>query len=152
VIAAETIHASCVTVGEAGILIRGAAGAGKSSLARNLVGAARQAGRFAALVADDRVHIEPAGGRLVARSVAAIAGLIEIRGLGIVPMAHETRALIRFVVDCLIGETTRMPQPNELETIVAGVSLPRLPLLQGANAAPLVLLWLTTFDEGLTLK
>jgi serine kinase of HPr protein (carbohydrate metabolism regulator) len=149
---APTLHASCVAVGEAGILIRGAAGTGKSTLARAVVSRAWLAGRYAAFVADDRVRITAVGGRIIARPVAAIAGLMEIRGLGIVPVAHEAQVVLRFVVDCLANDPHRLPEAEELQTILAGVALPRLPLAATAEAASNVLFWLSTFDEGLTSK
>ena len=77
-----TVHAACVVLGEAGVLIRGESGAGKSSLALGLIEAAPAHGLFGALVADDRVRITCAHGRLVARPHPAIAGRIELRGLG----------------------------------------------------------------------
>jgi serine kinase of HPr protein (carbohydrate metabolism regulator) len=86
---AATIHASCVVIGEAGILIRGGSGSGKSTLARELVHAAAASGRFARLVSDDRTHVAARNGRLVARVVEAIAGRLEARGAGIFAVAHE---------------------------------------------------------------
>ena len=83
------IHATCVVIGEAGILIRGASGAGKSSLARALLAGAALAGRFGRLVGDDRVEIAALNGRLVARPVKPIEGRLEVRGVGIVGLAHR---------------------------------------------------------------
>jgi serine kinase of HPr protein (carbohydrate metabolism regulator) len=92
----ETIHASAVVVGDRGVLVRGASGAGKSSLALALVAAF---GARAVLVADDRVALSAAGGRLVATAPAAIAGAMEVRGLGIIAAPHLSPAVIDLVVD-----------------------------------------------------
>ena len=82
--APPTIHASAVLTGARAVLIRGPAGSGKSRLALNLIqAAARGQLIFARLVADDRVHIEAAHGRLIARPPATLAGLLEVRGWGI---------------------------------------------------------------------
>ncbi len=137
---APTVHASCVLVGAAGILIRGASGAGKSRLALELMEDARARGQFAALVADDRVHLEAASGRLVAHAPAAIAGRIEARGLGIVAVRHVRSAVVRLVVD-LTATPDRMPAPEAAVADVEGVRLPAL-AVDGAAArrlAPLVL-------------
>ena len=123
---AANLHASCVLIGEAGVLIRGPVGAGKSTLARDLVTEARRAGIFAALVGDDRVRVKAVGGRLVAAVVPAIAGRIEVRGLGIVRAEHETAAVIRLVVDCLDVPPQRMPEPDAQTAVVLGVVLPRI--------------------------
>ena len=66
------------------VLIRGPSGAGKSRLAFDLILAGR-AGQVppAVLVGDDRVHLRQSGGQLVVRPARELAGLIEIRGLGI---------------------------------------------------------------------
>ncbi len=123
----EALHASCVAVGEAAILIRGASGAGKSQLALALLDAARAEGRFARLVGDDRVLVAARAGRLVARPHPRLAGLVERRGLGLAPVPHEAAAVVALVVDC--GERgERMPEPADLVAEVAGVTLPRLRL------------------------
>ena len=71
-------------VGARAVLIRGPAGSGKSRLALALLHAAKQGLMpFARLVADDRAHVEAAHGRLLVRPAPALAGLIEVRGLGI---------------------------------------------------------------------
>lgn len=119
------LHGTVVLVGADGILIRGASGSGKSRLALDLVERARAAGRFAALVADDRVDLTAAGGRLVARVPAVLAGLVEIRGFGIAPVDFEPAAVIRLVVD-LGPEEARMPPPEALTTDILGVRLARL--------------------------
>jgi len=68
------LHAGCAACGSAGVLLLGAPGAGKSDLLLRLL-----AGGFD-LVADDRVMVEDGQ----ARAPEALAGLLEVRGLGIV--------------------------------------------------------------------
>ena len=105
-----TIHASAVLVGARAVLIRGPAGSGKSRLAYALLEAAA-AGLlpFARLVADDRVDIEPAHGRLLARPPETLAGLIEIRGLGIRRLPFELLAAVGLVVELEAADAARLP-------------------------------------------
>ena len=118
-----TLHASCVVLGEAGVLIRGPSGSGKSELARRLMSAYPG---FARLVCDDRVRIEARHGRLVARAVPAIAGVLEIRGLGLMPTAFEPAAVVRLVADALTGPTERLPDEADSAVDISGVTLPRV--------------------------
>jgi HPr kinase/phosphorylase len=120
------IHATCVVIGEAGILIRGLSGSGKSSLALQLLTDAARAGRFSRLVGDDRVEIAALNGRLVARPVTPIEGRLEVRGVGIVGLAHEPAAVVRLIVDCAAEAPARMPEGADAVAIVAGIALPRL--------------------------
>src|SRR5947208_5869041 len=95
-----TVHASAVLAGARAVLIRGPAGAGKSQLALALIAAA-QSGllRFARLVGDDRVHLEACHGRVLVRPAPPIAGLIELRGLGVRKLDYERLAVVGWVVD-----------------------------------------------------
>jgi len=69
------------------------------------------------------------GARVVAAAPAAIAGKLEVRGQGIVEIAHVAQATIRLVVDLLPAEKCpRMPEPQEMEMNIMGVALPRLML------------------------
>jgi serine kinase of HPr protein (carbohydrate metabolism regulator) len=120
------VHASAVLVGEAGILVRGDPGTGKSTLVRRLVEAARAKGLFAQLLADDRVLLMAEHGRLVARPHPAIAGQLEVRGFGIVPMAHAPAAVVRLIVDCGRPPLDRLPAPDQLYSNLAGVSVRRI--------------------------
>lgn len=129
--AAVAVHATVVVMGEAGILIRGASGSGKSTLARRLLDRAEREGRFARIVADDRAVLTASGGRLVARPVPAIAGRLEIRGLGLVPVPCEPACVLRVVVDLVRDEPDRLPAAGDLEASVAGIVLPRLVTLPG---------------------
>lgn len=131
-----TVHAACVVLGEAGVLIRGESGAGKSSLALGLVEAAAARGLFGALVADDRVRIACAHGRLVARPHPAIAGRIELRGLGLLALPAEGACVLRCVVD-LVEAATRMPEEAEERAEILGIGLPRLCLDRCLRAAGL---------------
>jgi HPr kinase/phosphorylase len=124
------LHASCVVIGEAGVLIRGASGSGKSSLARALVSRVCEGRGFAAFVADDRVLVASRGGRLVASPHPAIAGRYEARGLGILEEPHEPCAIIRLVVD-FQPSVARLPGADELVAHIAGVAVQRLPLVAG---------------------
>lgn len=135
---APTVHASAVLAGARAVLIRGPAGSGKSRLALGLVAAA-QTGllRFACLVADDRVHLEPCRGRLLARPAATLAGMIEMRGIGIRRMEHEPVAVVGLVVDLAANDAERLPA--ESEVTISGVRLPRLAVATGIDPLPLVL-------------
>ena len=120
------VHASCVVIGEAGVLIRGPSGAGKSTLARRLIDAALARGIFARLVADDRVLLSLASGRIVARAHEAVRDLIEIRGLGLAAVSGEHAAVLRLVVDLTERDPPRLPTTDEATADVGGVPLPRL--------------------------
>jgi serine kinase of HPr protein (carbohydrate metabolism regulator) len=134
-----TLHASCVLVGETGILIRGESGSGKSRLVGELLIGARQLGWFARLVADDRVRVETWHGRLVARAVAPLAGALEVRGLGIVQLAHEPAAIVRLLIEASPEKLARLPQASERETAIEGVRLPCLVAPAGAGPVHRVL-------------
>ncbi len=146
---AETVHASCVLVGARAALIRGPAGTGKSRLALDLVDAGR-AGRlrFARLVADDRVELAAAGGRLIASVPENIRGLIEVRGLGIRRLVAEPRAVVGLVVDLRALDAERLPAGAALAAEINGIRLPRLPVAPGADPLPLVLAWIFTAAQA----
>lgn len=105
------VHASAVVIGEAGILIRGASGSGKSRLALALIGSARAAGAFARLVGDDRIRLENCNGRLIARGHPLILGRIEQRGAGILREPFIPAAVVRLIVD-LIDEDNAPRYPE----------------------------------------
>ena len=130
------MHASAVLVGDRAVLIRGASGAGKSRLAFDLILAGR-AGQIppAVLVGDDRVHLEARGGQLVVRPAPELAGLIEIRGLGIRSCDFVSEAIVGLVVDLAAADAERLPPPEALRTQINGIEIPRIPV--GIGYAPL---------------
>ena len=137
---AATVHATAVLVGAKAVLIRGASGAGKSRLALGLIDAVGTGGlRFARLIADDRVILEAAHGRLVVRAPPPIAGLVEERGRGILACAYEDLAVVGLIVDLAAADAARMPEGRALETVVEGVTVSRLPVASGCDPLPLVL-------------
>src|SRR3954470_17123018 len=97
---APSVHASAVLIGDQAVLIRGPSGAGKSRLAFDLVLAGR-AGQLppTILVGDDRVHLDTVGGQLWVRPAPELAGLIEVRGLGIRRCDFAGEAVVGLVVD-----------------------------------------------------
>ena len=142
------IHATVIAVGEAGVLIRGASGGGKSTLALAMIGLAAQTGRFARLVADDRTELAAVGGRLVARPVAPLEGIIERRGLGLTPEPHAAAVVVRLVVDLAAEEPARMPEPEDLVDSLAGIDLPRLRMTGRAGDERLALNALDLFTDA----
>lgn len=126
----ETVHGSAVLAGADGVLIRGPSGSGKTLLALLMVG------RGARLIADDRVFLSACHGRVIASAPGAIAGRIELRGRGIVAMAHEASAVVRLVIDLVgPGALERMPDPDALSTTLLGTSLPRQPVPDASEGA-----------------
>jgi serine kinase of HPr protein (carbohydrate metabolism regulator) len=142
---APSVHASAVLVGDRAVLIRGPSGAGKSRLAMDLILAGR-AGQFptAVLVGDDRVHLDTVGGQLWVRPARELAGLIEVRGLGIRRCDFTQEAIVGVVVDLAAGDADRLPPPESLVVNLNGVSIPRIPVEAGYSAFPLIAAFLTT--------
>jgi HPr kinase/phosphorylase len=99
------IHASCAARHGAGVLLVGPPGSGKSDLVLRLLD------RGFLLVADDRVEI--ADGQ--ASPPAALAGLLEVRGLGILHLPHLARARLALAVQLgpapLGHAPSRLPAP-----------------------------------------
>lgn len=143
--APRTVHASAVKVGDLAVVIRGPSGSGKSRLAWALILAGR-AGQIprAELIGDDRVFMEPDQGRLTVRQVPELAGLIEIRGLGLRQTASVAAATVGLVVDLGVADASRMPETAALRTEIGGVQLPRVPVAAGYDPLPLVVAALTT--------
>jgi HPr kinase/phosphorylase len=133
----STVHGSAVLLGETGILIRGASASGKSALVLQLLAAEPERAR---LVADDRVVLTAANGRLLADAPAAIAGLIELRGVGLLRRPFVAPVVIRLVVDLVPAESVpRLPEAADARTGIGGIVLPRLALPIGAAGAALKL-------------
>jgi HPr kinase/phosphorylase len=140
-----TVHASAVRVGDRAVLIRGPSGSGKSRLAFDIILAGR-AGQIAAatLVGDDRVYLRVAQGQLVVRPARELAGLIEIRGLGVRRCDFAEQAIVGLVVDLSAADAERMPAPGALFASIDGVIIPRIPVDSAFQPLPLVVAALST--------
>ncbi len=114
------IHASCVAIGGRAVLIEGASGTGKSDLALRLID------RGALLVSDDYTLIQRMENRLFASPPPTIAGRIEIRGVGIVPLPFVASVPIALAVT-LDDDVARFPETGQVRTI-EGVDLPQVAL------------------------
>lgn len=107
------LHASCCARNGRGLLITGPSGSGKSSLVLRLLQ------RGFALVADDRVVLDGA----VGSAPPALAGILEVRGVGLMRLAYLRRASLALVVALVEGP--RLPdRATHLGTGLPMVSLP----------------------------
>jgi HPr kinase/phosphorylase len=110
------MHATTVALDGAAILFRGPSGSGKSDLALRLIDGGAQ------LVADDQTVLQRVGSLLLAAAPPTIAGLIEIRGIGIINMEMAAPAPLLLIADLVApGEVERVP-PQGCETIL-GISV-----------------------------
>ena len=125
------LHASLVAFGTVGVLIRGPSGSGKSQLCLQLMD------RNASLVADDQVKLSVDNNTLMGKAPEALAGMLEVRGLGLLkyPLVHE--AEIKLVVDLrAFAEIPRMPEPQDMRVEISGFNVHRFYLDPKAPAAP----------------
>lgn len=134
-----TLHASCVALGDAGILIEGPPGSGKSDLVLRLIDEPgyglgnRQL--HARLVADDQTVIERRGTALYATSPKPIAGLFEIRGQGIVKVDPLPEVKLVLAVRLLPwAEIERMPEAMLRD--IAGIALREIRIDARQASAP----------------
>lgn len=100
------LHASCVQVDGLGVVLLGASGAGKSDFALRLIDAG------ALLVADDQLQVRSGDTGLVGRPAKALAGLLEVRGIGILRVPHCPLSPLDVVVELDSAKARiRMPKP-----------------------------------------
>jgi HPr kinase/phosphorylase len=115
------LHASCACYGNAAVLLLGPSGAGKSDLLLRLVDQGFE------LVADDQVEIDEG----LARPPVALAGMMEVRGLGVFRLPYRAPVPLRLVVR--LGEQAdRLPYPAFCETL----ALPLIKLEAAKASAP----------------
>jgi serine kinase of HPr protein (carbohydrate metabolism regulator) len=147
---ADNLHASAVVLGDRGIVIAGASGAGKTQLALVLISHVRSFGLFARLVADDQVLLSAHHRRLVCTAPPTIAGLVEVRGLGPQPVEHEAKAPVDLVVRLVERDAAARFPEAETETLL-GCHVPLLRLTdddrQAAMMAVVARLSLPPFDR-----
>lgn len=110
------VHASCVAYDGKAVLITGASGRGKSTLALELMAYG------AVLVSDDQTVLRRDGSGLVASAPATIRGQIEARGVGILNADVAKDATVTLVVDLDHVEETRLPPRRSIA--YAKVNLP----------------------------
>ena len=122
------VHATCVAlkVGRSwrALLLRGPSGAGKSDVALRLIEAG---GR---LVADDQTHLAKVGRAVIATPPKSLAGLVEVRGVGIVKLGRDqllARAPLGLLVDLVRpDQVERLPDPAHEK--VLDIDLPKVAL------------------------
>jgi serine kinase of HPr protein (carbohydrate metabolism regulator) len=144
------IHGTCVALGEKAAVLTGPPGSGKSDLALRFI---HQTSRELdpALVADDQIFVTNEDGRLVAKAPDTIAGRIEIRGVGILPVAFRREAHIGLFVDLAAPQDVPRLPPEPLPAReILGVRVPVIALAPFEASAPIKLKFaiMTLFSEN----
>lgn len=135
-----TLHATCVALGNCGVLLVGPSGSGKSDLALRLIdqpgrgiGAAVMDGR---LVADDQVVLTRKGDDLIASAPERLAGLMEIRGQGIVRLAPGGPVKLSLMVVLAPAEDIERHPVEDSETPFLGCPLACIAIDPSTASAP----------------
>lgn len=127
---ASIIHATCVAVDGKGVLLKGKSGSGKSDVALRLIDRGHQ------LVSDDQVKLTIVDNALYASAPENIAGMLEIRGLGIINIPYVQSIIIDMVVELADkGSVERMPSLTD--TLINGISISHFMLYPFEQSAPL---------------
>ena len=119
-------RASCVAIAGRAILIEGAPGSGKSSLTLALID------RGAVLIGDDGVTLAARGGQLYASPPPNIAGLLEVRNLGLLEFPVVSAVRVALVVR-LDSDAPRFIEAAE-QAERAGIILPLIRLWPSETA------------------
>lgn len=123
------LHANCVAIGNHAILLMGESGSGKSDLALRLID------RGARLVSDDYTECERRGDTLFASPPGTIAGKMEVRYIGVVPMPYILDVPVVLAI-ALDDKPQRMPDRTRSVDIL-DTSLPVFQLDAFEPSAPI---------------
>lgn len=147
-------HATVVEIDHRGVLIRGTSGSGKTMLGIELLSRSRLFDIPSALVADDYVYLSRDGEKpaLIADVPDRIAGLIELRGCGVVPVGparHVPRTQLALVVSLVPGDEAERVADPAARASFHGIALPELvlPEHRSVAAAHAVFGWLGLFER-----
>ena len=127
----EVIHATLIRINGKGVLLKGKSGSGKSDLALRLL-----ENKKAELVADDAVEISLQSGHIIGQAPQNLAGLLEVRGVGIVSYPYIEKSYIDMVVELKssIDEIERMPLMQK--EVILGLEINKIDLYAKENSAP----------------
>jgi len=126
----QLVHGTTVAIEGRGVLIRGGSGSGKSDLALRLIDGG------AVLVSDDQTALAASDDRLIASAPAAIAGLLEVRGLGLVRLPYLASSPLTLVVDLVAADgVERLPEENRTEFLGLELPLIRFAAFEVSTAA-----------------
>lgn len=135
-VASQNVHAAGLLIDGTGLLVRGPSGAGKSLLLLDLLDWAASRGKDAFLVADDRLEILARDGTLFMQAPPTIAGMVELRGRGIVSRPHIAIAPVDLVVD-LVDKMERLVEEDQLVTEISEIEVARCPVPQRKLVDPI---------------
>ncbi|WP_231683865.1 HPr kinase/phosphorylase [Blastomonas sp. AAP25] len=125
-----TYPASCVSIGGVALLISGESGIGKSELALALIY------RGARLISDDHVTLRCGDdGRLIASPAQNIAGQIEVRNLGLMPMQPGPECPVALLIE-LNRVAPRWIERCE-QRVILGVAIPQILLTPDSHVLPI---------------
>jgi serine kinase of HPr protein (carbohydrate metabolism regulator) len=130
----EPLHAGLIALYDRGhwkgVLIEGGSGSGKSDLALRCLTLGFR------LVADDRTHLWISEGRLFGAAPPRLAGLIELRGLDVLPEPARSLAEIKLVVRCLDPADPLERLPDRDTRVLLGTPLPMVSVRPLEASAP----------------
>ena len=136
------LHATCVSIAGKGVLLLGESGCGKSDLALRLID------RGATLVGDDHVLIHKNGHNLLASPVLRLAGILELRGVGILEVPYLQGAPLALAVRLVTRNAVeRMPEPQFYECLEVKVPLLELHAFDSSTAAK-IRLCITSYSKS----
>ena len=125
---ATVLQASAVVIAGRALLIEGPPGSGKSSLALALID------RGAGLIGDDGVTLAQDGDLLIASPPPNIAGLLEVRGVGLFHVAAAPPAPVALILALGGAAPDRLPETPLARRMIAGVAVPVLAFDPGTIA------------------
>ncbi len=135
----ELFYGTCVALGADAVILTGPSGSGKSDLALRFIYQTPPE-LEPALVADDQIYVEARDGRVIAAPPPAIAGRIEVRGLGILDVPHRGEAEIKFIIHLTGGDhVPRLPPARLAQQTVCGIPVPVLVLSPFDASTPIKL-------------